>query len=215
MKTLSEKKQFQEAIDFFNKHDDRKDGRNISDAAINQALKSVTNIKDLTRGFDIDRRYSSRIEKEAFTIYKENNGIEINSVIYLLLINACSQIGILSVSEPIYDEIPVEHLNNDLFIRNALIDMWNRIVSATVLLSNIYASIGDVEKSADIKTNLSLAGLNKKSGVAWTQTNGQIHTFRAHDRSHPRLSEIPEEIEKISKESVDINLMHVCCKSKY
>ena len=67
MKTLNDKKQFQEAIYLFNECD-RKGSRNISDAAIGQALKSVTNIKDFKGGLDIYRRYSSRIEKNAFTL---------------------------------------------------------------------------------------------------------------------------------------------------
>ena len=53
MKTLNDKKRWQEAIDLFNKYD-----RNISEAAINQALKSVTNIKNFKSGLDIYRRYS-------------------------------------------------------------------------------------------------------------------------------------------------------------
>ena len=45
----------------------------------------------------------NREPEKTLNLYRQMkiNGTEINSVIYLLLINACSQIGILSVSESI------------------------------------------------------------------------------------------------------------------
>ncbi|UJR29806.1 hypothetical protein I4U23_017350 [Adineta vaga] len=46
MKTLNDKKQFKQAIDLFYTYEQKNDEKNISDAAINQVLKSFTNIKD-------------------------------------------------------------------------------------------------------------------------------------------------------------------------
>ncbi|UJR29805.1 hypothetical protein I4U23_017349 [Adineta vaga] len=283
------------------------------------------------------------------------NGTEINSIIYLIAINACSKLGILSISQSIYDDIPSLY-RNDHFIQNALIDMWgksgcvdkaekifqsliqpdifgytsminsyglngmghqaiklfhqvpskllfdgtyvsvlngcshaglvdeayeifstiknktekiyttmvdclsrsfrfqeaeklintyeshhppsvvmlmallsgarnnkdieiakkifhriqqhfpdlkNRLTSASILLCNVYTSVGEIEKSSNIKNSLNQIGLKKTVGLSWTETNGQIYKFRAHDRSHPRSSEIYTETEKISKELIE------------
>jgi hypothetical protein len=43
-----------------------------------------------------------------------------------------------------------------------------------VLLSNVYASIGDLQKSLNIKRQLSQLGLKKKIGLSWTETGGKI-----------------------------------------
>ncbi len=49
--------------------------------------------------------------------------IEPNQIIFLLIINACAQIADLSNCESILLQVPNSCLN-DIWIRNALIDMW-------------------------------------------------------------------------------------------
>ena len=49
--------------------------------------------------------------------------IDVNLVICLLLINACSQVGIESISRSIVSQMPAQFLSNHR-VRNALIDMW-------------------------------------------------------------------------------------------
>ncbi|CAF1012104.1 unnamed protein product [Adineta steineri] len=78
----------------------------------------------------------------------------------------------------------------------------DRIVSASILLANVYASTGQMEKSLNIKRKLIQANLKKPSGLSYTEVNNKIYTFRAHDSSHPRSKEISDEIEKISKELI-------------
>jgi hypothetical protein len=43
-----------------------------------------------------------------------------------------------------------------------------------VLLSNVYASTGDLQKSLNIKNQLSQQGLKKKIGLSWTETGGEV-----------------------------------------
>jgi hypothetical protein len=50
----------------------------------------------------------------------------------------------------------------------------SQFVPAMVLLSNVYASIGDLQKSLNIKRQLSQLGLKKKIGLSWTETGGKI-----------------------------------------
>jgi pentatricopeptide repeat protein len=49
--------------------------------------------------------------------------IQANEMIYVLLIDACSAIGTLSLSKSIISQIPKSFLNN-LWIQNSSIDMW-------------------------------------------------------------------------------------------
>jgi pentatricopeptide repeat protein len=49
--------------------------------------------------------------------------IQANEMIYVLLIDACSAIGHLSLSKSIISQIPKSLLNN-LWIKNSSIDMW-------------------------------------------------------------------------------------------
>ncbi|UJR15099.1 hypothetical protein I4U23_002066 [Adineta vaga] len=76
------------------------------------------------------------------------------------------------------------------------------LVPAAVLLSNIYCATGDLEKASAIKNDLIKSGAKKRVGLTWTDTNGEIFEFRAHDQSHPRSAEIYIELEKISKELI-------------
>ncbi|CAF0880691.1 unnamed protein product [Adineta steineri] len=76
--------------------------------------------------------------------------------------------------------------------------LTNRFISASILLANVYASTGQLDKSLNIKKNLNQLSLKKPSGFSYTEVDGQ--TFRARDSSHPRFKEISNEIEKISKE---------------
>jgi hypothetical protein len=67
MKKFNDRKEYKRALDLFYEYE-QKDIRMISNPAINQALKSSTNIKDFQGGSDIYNRYSSRIDKNSFIL---------------------------------------------------------------------------------------------------------------------------------------------------
>ncbi|CAF4025664.1 unnamed protein product, partial [Rotaria sp. Silwood1] len=77
------------------------------------------------------------------------------------------------------------------------------LTSAAVLLANVYASSGEIEKASNIRTQLAQSNTKKKVGLTHTVVNEQIFQFRAHDQSHPRSSEIYAELEKLSKELIE------------
>ena len=52
--------------------------------------------------------------------------------------------------------------------------MINPLTSAAVLLSNVYASSGEMDKAADIRRELYRSGAKKKVGLSWTEANGQV-----------------------------------------
>ena len=53
-------------------------------------------------------------------------------------------------------------------------EMNNRLISATVLLGNVYASSGDIDKASNIRNELQQSGAKKKIGLSWTVVNGQV-----------------------------------------
>ena len=48
------------------------------------------------------------------------------------------------------------------------------LVSASVLLANVYASSGDLEKASEIRRALGKSGWKKKVGKSWTAVHGQL-----------------------------------------
>ena len=53
----------------------------------------------------------------------KKNGIKLDVITYLLVVQACSQIGMIEYCRTIVNEIPRDVLKN-LILQNALIDMW-------------------------------------------------------------------------------------------
>jgi hypothetical protein len=54
-------------------------------------------------------------------------------------------------------------------------DLKSALTSASVLLANIYGSLGDREKASDIRTELSQSGAKKVAGRSWTMPDGKIY----------------------------------------
>ncbi|CAF4179566.1 unnamed protein product, partial [Rotaria magnacalcarata] len=68
---------------------------------------------------------------------------------------------------------------------------------------NIYSSLGDHEEAENIRLNrIKEVGKKVQAGLSWTEVNGEIGQFKAHDRSHSRSKEIYAEAERISSERI-------------
>jgi len=65
---------------------------------------------------------------KTINLYKQMKsvGIEPDSIVSLVVINACAALGIFSISQLISEQIPKSFIQNS-YIKNALIDMWVRI----------------------------------------------------------------------------------------
>ena len=53
-------------------------------------------------------------------------------------------------------------------------DVQQAITSATVLLGNIYGSLGDTEKSSTLRLELTRSGVKKVVGASWTAPDGTL-----------------------------------------
>jgi len=77
---------------------------------------------------------------------------------------------------------------NDCYLSEKLVDRMKKdfphlidsLISASVLLANVYASSGDFDKSLTIRNELNQSGHKKKIGSVWTEKNGQI--FVSHNQ---------------------------------
>ena len=68
------------------------------------------------------------------------------------------------LSQVVYDQM------KKLFPQSA-----RSMVPASVLLANVYAAAGDLDRASNIRRELHRTGLKKKVGLSWTTTNREIY----------------------------------------
>ncbi|CAM4821705.1 unnamed protein product [Rotaria magnacalcarata] len=82
-------------------------------------------------------------------------------------------------------------------------DEKGALISGSILLCNVYSSLGDHEEAEDIRFNRRKElGKKVQVGLSWTEVNGEIVQFTSHDHSHARPKEIYAEVECISSELI-------------
>ncbi|CAF1414299.1 unnamed protein product [Rotaria magnacalcarata] len=82
-------------------------------------------------------------------------------------------------------------------------DEKQSLISGAVLLSNVYSSVGEYEQASDIRSyQRKELGVKVKAGMSWTEINGELVQFTAHDHSHPRSAEIFAEFDHLAVELI-------------
>ncbi|CAF2048261.1 unnamed protein product [Rotaria magnacalcarata] len=82
-------------------------------------------------------------------------------------------------------------------------DEKQSLISGAVLLSNVYSSVGEYEQANDIRSyQRKELGVKVKAGMSWTEINGELAQFTAHDHSHPRSAEIFAEFDRLAVELI-------------
>ncbi len=68
------------------------------------------------------------------------------------------------------------HLSQQIFDRMKKLfpELHNQLATASILLANVYASSGEIEKASDIRIQLHKSGIKKQVGLAWTAPDGKI-----------------------------------------
>ncbi|CAF1413922.1 unnamed protein product [Rotaria magnacalcarata] len=127
--------------------------------------------------------------QELIDEYERNHSAE--STMYTALLSGARNAKNVYLSQNIYDRM-----------KKLFPEEKDPLISAAVLLANVYASSGEIDKASDIRLEIYKSGTKKKVGLTWITVDGQVYTFRAHDRSHPRSNEIYAEGEKISNEII-------------
>ncbi|XP_077216485.1 tetratricopeptide repeat (TPR)-like superfamily protein [Tasmannia lanceolata] len=73
-----------------------------------------------------------------------------------------------------------------------------------ILLSNIYALTGNWNEVIKMKASMREMRLKKDPAMSWVEVDREIHTFMAGDCSHPRATEIYEELERLIEKIKDL-----------
>ncbi|CAF1457177.1 unnamed protein product [Adineta steineri] len=103
------------------------------------------------------------------------------------------------------------HLSKEIHKRMKLLfpNEKNLLISASVLLCNISSSLGHHEEAQAIRLDrIKELGDKVKAGLSWTEVNGEVVQFTAHDQSHPRSKEIYAEAQRISTELIKYGHVH-------
>ncbi|CAF3356567.1 unnamed protein product [Rotaria socialis] len=113
-----------------------------------------------------------------------------NLIMYTAMLSAARHYRHVALSEKLYNRM-----------RLLFPDEKSHLISASILLSNIYSSLGYNQEVKEIRLErIKQFGKNITVGVAWTEVNGQVVRFQAHDRSHPQSDEMYAELVRLSNE---------------
>ncbi|XP_009622457.1 pentatricopeptide repeat-containing protein ELI1, chloroplastic [Nicotiana tomentosiformis] len=121
--------------------------------------------------------------EEAYEFVKSMK-IESDPILWGTLLTACRIHGDIRLAEKIM-EFLVEQ---------------DRATSGTyVLLSNIYAAVGDWDAVAKVRALMKSSGVDKEPGCSSIEVNNKIHEFLAGDMKHPKSKEIYAMLEEMNK----------------
>ncbi|XP_020518885.1 pentatricopeptide repeat-containing protein At4g21065-like isoform X1 [Amborella trichopoda] len=69
--------------------------------------------------------------------------------------------------------------------------------STYALLSNIYASLGEWDKKAEVLTMMKDQGVKKEPSRSWIEIRGIVHGFAIEDKSHPQTPQVYSKLEEL------------------
>jgi pentatricopeptide repeat protein len=84
------------------------------------------------------------------------------------------------------------HCNIEMgrYVSQRLLELEPKNAGNYVLLSNIFASAGNWDGVAKMRTMLRDEGLKKIPGCSWIEINNRVHEFHVGDKSHPESDKI-------------------------
>ncbi|KAF8390355.1 hypothetical protein HHK36_024880 [Tetracentron sinense] len=104
-------------------------------------------------------------------------------VIWRALLSACRIYGDVSVGEQIINYItqldPSSHGGGQ------------------VLLSNLYASLGQWDRVVQVRKLMGECGSESSPGCSWIEVDGVVHEFRVADQLHPQIVEIQNKLNEV------------------
>ncbi|CAF1125375.1 unnamed protein product [Adineta steineri] len=116
---------------------------------------------------------------------------------YMSILSSARNAKNIVLAEKIFHRIEMNFSNNESYL-----------ISAQVLLANTYALIGEKSMSSYIRMKINPSNTKIAVGCSWTVVDGKVYKFRAHDRSHPRSSEIYEELDRLTKKLIEHGYKH-------
>lgn len=134
---------------------------------------------------------------------------------YTCMVDMLGRAGLVSEAEKIVNSMPIEpddvifksllsacKLHGEIEIATRVADRLLQLVptdgSCYVLLSNIYASLGDWDAVARVRLKMKELDIRKDPGCSWITVDGKIHEFLVEDNRHPRRKEIYHMLSEIA-----------------
>ncbi|KAF5736193.1 hypothetical protein HS088_TW14G00329 [Tripterygium wilfordii] len=120
--------------------------------------------------------------KEAYELVKHMNIVP-DPVLWGTLLGACRLNGCTALAEEIAELLVSQNLANS---------------GTYILLSNIYASVGNWDGVARVRTLMKESGVQKEPGCSSIEVNNRVHEFLAGDLRHWKSKEIYMMLEEIN-----------------
>ncbi|XP_021735063.1 pentatricopeptide repeat-containing protein ELI1, chloroplastic-like [Chenopodium quinoa] len=121
--------------------------------------------------------------EEAYNLIKGMNA-DPDPVLWGTLLGACRLHGNNSLGEEIAKFLVSRNLASD---------------GTYVLLSNIYAGVGDWDGVANVRAMMKERGIQKEPGCSSIEVNNKVHEFLAGDLRHPKSKDIYKMLEEMYK----------------
>ncbi|ONK63835.1 uncharacterized protein A4U43_C07F19430 [Asparagus officinalis] len=121
----------------------------------------------------------------AYQFIVSEMGVEPDATIWRTLLGACRIYGHVELGERV-----IGHL----------IELKAQQAGDYVLLLNIYASVGNWDKVADVRRLMKDKGIQTTPGCSTMELKGEVHEFIVDDDSHPRKAEIYKMLDEISQQ---------------
>jgi hypothetical protein len=96
-------------------------------------------------------------------IYVKNDKISSYLFFLVTLLSGARNVKNNYLSQQIYDRM-----------KKVFPYLSNPLISGAIMLANVYASSGDIEKALDIRNQLKQSGAKKKISLTWTVVNGEV-----------------------------------------
>ncbi|PON42950.1 DYW domain containing protein [Trema orientale] len=136
---------------------------------------------------------------------------------YTRMIDMLCRAGNFSEARSLIDSIPFEpgapiweallagcrtHGNMDLGIEAAerLFELRPQHDGTYILLSNMYAHVGQWDNVAKVRKLMRERGIKKEPGCSWIEVENNVHVFLVDDTKHPRVQAVYKYLEKLGLE---------------
>jgi pentatricopeptide repeat protein len=138
---------------------------------------------------DVLSRAGRLEEAENFiTNYMKKQKIKPDIVTWMTLLGACRTYMDVERAERVAQHI---------------IDLDRKNATVYVLLSNIYAQTGNMNKREELRTLMDKKGIKKIPGISTVEVNGKVYEFISDDSLHPNIKEIHEELQLLTEEIIE------------
>lgn len=149
------------------------------------------------------------------SMYSDHNIVPIVDH-YACMVDILGRAGMLNKAKDFIESVPIDHgmclwrillgacrnyhnFRVGVYAGERLLELGSQESSAYVLLSNIYAALGQREDVERVMRTMRLRGVNKEPGCSWIEIKSRVHVFVVGDQLHPRIQEIYMEVRKLTK----------------